>query len=224
MDNAHHTSTIIAGDAVRVVIVDDDVAILELLPRLLIASGLDVVACHDSGVAAVKAAAGDQADVTLVDVHMPDLDGVDVTRALVAASVGGKVLALTSMATDDEARRMLEAGAIGFVAKTGMSTSLVAAIRAAAAGLSVLSPHVSTLIDARVIPPELANLTAEDRELLRHVRDGLTNVEIGKLLHRSDSAIKHRISGLMRLVGVSSRTTLVIRVSELGLLPGSGHR
>jgi len=217
--------------SLRVLIVDDDD---------LMRAGLRAVLSSDDTVEVVgEAADGREAvertrrlapDVVLMDVRMPDLDGIAATRELVAVAPGARVLILTTFEDDDYIFGALSAGASGFLLKRTQPEQLIAAIHTVAAGESLLSPSVTrTVIDrmARQPQPDLAagrrlrQLTPRERDVLELVARGRSNAEIAATLVVEESTVKTHVKRILAKLDLRDRVQAVILAYETGLVrPG----
>jgi NarL family two-component system response regulator LiaR len=151
-----------------------------------------------------------QPDVILMDMVMPDMDGVVTTRVIRQRFPQTQVIALTSFKTADLVRNALEAGAIGYLLKDVSADALVRAIRAAHAGNTTLSPEVAqTLVVAANQPRPGLNLTARELEVLALLVEGLNNTQIAGKLSVRPSTIKSHVSNILSKLGVASRTEAV---------------
>ncbi len=201
----------------RVIIVDDDLFVRTALARLLSASSaIDVVGSYESGPDAITAAIGETPEIALVDISMPNMDGVETTRRLLEAVPEIRVLALTSLADARSASAMLAAGAVGFLAKDLPTQAMIDSILAARHGVSILAGVATTLITTR--PDEDAPPLAEiERRILTLVVAGNTNEQIARLVYLSPSAVKQNVSTLMTKLHATNRVTLAVRAVELGI-------
>lgn len=201
---------------IRVVIVDDDEAGRGLIGRMLAPEkGIEIVASFADGASALAGIASVGADVALVDIAMPGMSGVDLTRRLRRACPHVHVLALTSLTDEETVADMRAAGAVGLLFKDSSHDVLAQAIRSAHLGLTVLSPGVRSQPAPRRIPPDLSS---DEATLLGLACDGLTNEQIATRMHVSPSWVKQHLTRLQRKLRVTNRTTLVARAIELNLL------
>ena len=178
------------------VLVADDQSMVRAGFRMLLSreADIEVVAEASNGVEAVDKAARFRPGVVLMDIRMPELDGLEATRRILAADSPTRILILTTFDLDEYVYDALCAGASGFVLKDDPPEQLLAAIRVVAGGDSLLSPAVTarvikrfTQIPSRTAPKELDDLTEREREVLRLVARGLSNAEIaGTLVHQRD--------------------------------------
>jgi DNA-binding NarL/FixJ family response regulator len=217
---------------VRVLIVDDDD---------LMRAGLRGVLSSDEAIEIVgEASDGREAayrtrllrpDVVLMDVRMPDLDGISATRELLAGFPEVRVMILTTFEQEDYIFGALSAGASGFLLKRTRPEELIAAIHTIAAGDSLLSPSVTSRVIERMagqppsdgsLDPRLAELTPRETEVLELVAGGLSNGEIAETLVIGESTVKTHIKRILLKLGVRDRVQAVIFAYESGLTrPGS---
>lgn len=194
---------------------------------------LELIGEAADGLEAVELANRLRPDVSLVDIRMPQLDGIGVTRRLTSRSRSTKVLVLTTFDLDDYIVDALRAGASGFLLKDAPAEDIVNAIRVIAAGEAVLAPTVTRrLLDryAHRFPGKadpqrsqvLRQLTNREFQVLELVACGYTNAEISKELHVAASSVKTHVSHLLAKLGVADRIHLVILAYETGLVcPGT---
>jgi DNA-binding NarL/FixJ family response regulator len=217
---------------VRVLIVDDDD---------LMRAGLRGVLSSDQAIEVVGEAGGGREaayrtrllrpDVVLMDVRMPDLDGISATRELLSSFPEVKVMILTTFEQDDYIFGALTAGASGFLLKRTRPEELIAAIHTIAAGDSLLSPSVTSRVIERMAgqpprngarDPHLAELTPRETEVLELVARGLSNGEIAETLVIEESTVKTHVKRILAKLGVRDRVQAVIFAYESGLTqPGS---
>jgi DNA-binding NarL/FixJ family response regulator len=213
----------------RVVIADDQPMMRAGFKAVLEATGnIDVVAEAATGNEAVQAATEHAPDVVLMDIRMPDMDGIEATRRLPRQ----RVLILTTFGLDEYILDALRAGASGFLLKDAPTQEVIAAVRAVAAGDAVLSAAVTRqLLDqvARRLPapitrqPDTAEtLTGREQEVLRMLATGLTNAEIAEALTVSEPTVKTHVSHILGKLGLRDRVQAVIYAYETGLISRSG--
>jgi DNA-binding NarL/FixJ family response regulator len=211
------------------VLVADDQAMVRSGFRLLLARqpDIDVVAEASTGLEAVQKAARFEPTVVLMDIRMPDLDGLEATRQIVATDPSARILILTTFDLDEYVYEALRAGASGFVLKDDPPEQLIAAVRTVAAGDALLSPAVTRrVIDqfARVPrpspPQELDELTEREREIFVLIADGLSNAEIGERLYISDTTVKTHITHIFQKLGLRDRVQAVVLAYRSGLAGG----
>jgi DNA-binding NarL/FixJ family response regulator len=217
---------------IRVVVVDDQELVRAGFKALLDADpGIEVVAEAGDGRTAVDLARCHRLDVMLMDIRMPVTNGIEATRQIRALTDPPEVLILTTFDTDENAFDALEAGAAGFLVKDTPPAQLLDAIRAAAAGGSVISPVttrrlVDHLVAARIArerqtPRRLDSLTEREREVLTLVARGCSNREISARLRIAELTTKTHVSRVLTKLGLESRVQAAALAYETGLVrPG----
>ncbi|RSM68604.1 DNA-binding response regulator [Actinoplanes sp. ATCC 53533] len=194
---------------------------------------VEIVGEAGTGREAVALARSERADVVLMDIRMPDMDGIEATRRIAAAEdlAGVRVLVLTTFENDDNVVLALRAGASGFLGKHVDPVDLLHAIRVVAAGEALLSPAATRGLVTRFLSQpvpsalpaalELGGLTDREREVLALVAYGLSNDEIAERLHLSPLTVKTHINRAMTKLGVRDRAQLVVIAYQSGLVrPG----
>ena len=215
--------------SIRVLLVDDH-ALARTGFRMVLDTepDIEVVGEAADGRQAVHSAGRLQPDVVLMDVRMPELDGIAATRAIVAADDPPKVLILTTFDLDEYVYDSLAAGASGFLLKDVGPDQLIAGIRAVASGDALLAPSVTRrLIDEFVQsrprhatrPPELDELTPRELEVLELVAQGYSNAEIAERLVVEETTVKTHVSRLLAKLDLRDRVQAVIVAYRAGLVP-----
>jgi DNA-binding NarL/FixJ family response regulator len=206
---------------IRVQLVDDHPVVRAGLAGMLQAEpDIEVVGEAGSGDEAVAVARSVLPDVVLMDLRMPGGDGVTATAGVLAAAPSARVVVLTTYETDADILRAVESGAAGYLLKDASRTELVAAIRAAARGETVLAPSVATRLVDRMRRPNAADaLSPRELQVLRLVADGLSNSDIGKKLFISEATVKTHLLRTFAKLGVSDRTAAVTTAISSGYLP-----
>jgi len=212
--------------SIRVLVADDQSLVRAGFRRLLADEpDIDVVAEADNGVEAVDKASRFAPTVVLMDIRMPQLDGIAATRRILEAEPAARILILTTFDLDEYVYEALRAGASGFVLKDDPPEQLLAAIRTVAAGDALLSPAVTKRVIAqfarvpRPTPPrELDELTSREREIFRLIADGLSNAEIGRELHISETTVKTHVTHVFQKLNVRDRVQAVVLAHQAGLL------
>jgi DNA-binding NarL/FixJ family response regulator len=208
------------------VLVADDQAMVRAGFRLLLAGedGIDVVAEASNGLEAVYLAARLRPTVVLMDIRMPELDGLEATRRILAADNTARILILTTFDLDEYIYEALRAGASGFVLKDDPPEQLIAAIHTVAAGNALLSPTVTkrvirqfTRIPRPTRPTELADLSTRERDVLRLVVRGLSNAEIAHELYISETTVKTHVTHILQKLNLRDRVQAVVLAYQTGL-------
>jgi DNA-binding NarL/FixJ family response regulator len=216
---------------IRIVLADDQ-ALLRSTFRLLLDSQPDMEVAAEAGTGAEAVARTRETgpDLVIMDIRMPDMDGIEATRLITAneALTGVKILILTTYETDDLVAAALHAGASGYLGKGTQAEELLHAVRTVAAGESLLSPAATTALIARFLsrpePPRgrlaagLDELTAREREITTLVGTGLSNEEIADKLFISPATAKTHVNRAMMKTGARDRAQLVVFAYETGLV------
>jgi DNA-binding NarL/FixJ family response regulator len=214
---------------IRVLLADDQSLVRAGFRALLeTADNIEVVGEAPDGAKAVELATGLRPDVVLMDVRMPEMDGIEATRRIAADPTlsGVKVLVLTTFEHDDYVFAALRAGASGFLLKDIEADDLRAAVQVVAAGESLLSPRITSRLIAELVArpasqgpdnARLAALTGREREVVVLVARGMSNAEIGRALFMSPATAKTHASRAMVKVGARDRAQLVVFAYETGL-------
>ena len=214
----------------RVVIADDQPMMRAGFKAVLEAAGdIDVVAEARTGAEAVDAALLHAPDVVLMDIRMPEMDGIEATRRLPRQ----RVLILTTFGLDEYIMEALRAGASGFLLKDAPTAEVVQAVRAVAAGDAVLSPAITRQLLDQVgrrlpaavdrTPDALAQLTEREQQVLRMLAAGLANAEIAEALVVSEATVKSHVSNLLGKLGLRDRVQAVIFAYESRLIAPGGE-
>jgi DNA-binding NarL/FixJ family response regulator len=208
------------------VLVADDQSMVRAGFRMLLSGedGIEVVAEASNGIEAVAKAARYRPTVILMDIRMPELDGLEATRRILAADDAARILILTTFDLGEYIYEALSAGASGFVLKDDPPEQLIAAVRTVAAGDALLSPTVTKRVieqfarSPRPAPPKgVDELTAREREILRLIVAGLSNAEIGKELFISDTTVKTHVTHILQKLDLRDRVQAVVLAYETGL-------
>ena len=214
----------------RVFLVDDQALVRSGFRMLIEAEDdLEVVGEASDGREAVTRLRTTSADVVLMDVRMPVLDGVEATRQLLADGNPARVVVLTTFDLDEYVFAALKAGASGFLLKDARPDELLSAIRDVAAGDAVMAPSATRRLLDHVVPnlpgtpgrddQRLDELTAREIEVLREIADGATNTEIGSRLYMAEGTVKTHVGRLLSKLSVRDRVGLVLFAFEVGLRP-----
>ena len=214
--------------SVRVLVADDQSMVRAGFRMLLSGeSDIEVVAEASNGLEAVDKASRFHPTVVLMDIRMPELDGLEATRRILAADDTARVLILTTFDLDEYVYEALRAGASGFVLKDDPPEQLLEAIRVVAGGDALLSPSITKRVIKqftripRVEPPEqLEELTEREVDVFRLVARGLSNAEIGKELYISEATVKTHITHILQKLDLRDRVQAVVLAYETGLFDG----
>ncbi len=219
-------------DPIRVVVADDQALVRSGFLALLRSEiGIEVVGEAANGYEAVKIAKAKRPDVILMDIRMPEMDGLEATRVISAdpALAAVRILVLTTFDLDAYVHEALRAGASGFLLKDTLPPELLAAVRVVAAGEALLAPSITRrLIEdfvrrpvAQTSDPRLDLLTAREREVLVAVAKGQSNAELADELFMSHATAKTHVSHLLTKFAARDRAQLVVVAYETGLItPG----
>jgi DNA-binding NarL/FixJ family response regulator len=208
------------------VLVADDEELVRTGLRLILATepDINVVAEASNGRQAVEIAKNLRPDVVLLDIRMPELDGLEATRLLLGAGSPSRVVILTTFDLDQYVYDALQAGASGFLLKDAPAHQLVTAVRAAAAGDALLAPSVTrrlitefTRQGPRIAPPAMQGLTDREMEVLRLLARGLSNAEIAAELYIGEGTVKTHVARLLTKLGVRDRVQAVVLAYQSGV-------
>jgi DNA-binding NarL/FixJ family response regulator len=206
---------------IRLLIADDHPVVRDGLRGMVAAEqDLEVVGEAATGGEALALVPRVRPDVALVDLRMPELDGVATIRALRERHPDVRVLVLTTFDSDRDVVSAIEAGATGYLLKDAPRAELFRAIRAAARGEAVLAPAAATRLVGQLRQPATPPLTARELQVLRLIAKGATNREVATRRHVSEATVKTHLVHAFGKLGVSDRTAAVAVALERGLLGG----
>jgi NarL family two-component system response regulator LiaR len=196
------------ADRIRVLLVDDHAVVRQGLRSFLeLQPDIEVVGEAAAAKEGVEQAARLAPDVVLMDLLMPDEDGVDAIRALRGVAPRAKVLVLTSYLDDTHVFAAVQAGAAGYLLKDVQPDALADAIRQVSQGVAVLHPQIAArLMHRTAAPPTLADFTQRERDVLKLLAEGLSNKEIASRLFISEKTVKTHVSNVLQKLGVADRT------------------
>ncbi|MFE9426313.1 response regulator [Kitasatospora sp. NPDC006697] len=220
----------------RAVIADDQTLVRTGFRMILATDGIEVVAEATNGVEAVAAVRRTRPDVVLMDIRMPEMDGLEATRLILGGGAGGeavpKVLILTTYDLDRYVYAALEAGASGFLLKDVSPEQLVASVRLVRSGDALLAPTITRRLIERFaqrdearnnLHRDLGELTARELEVLQLMAGGLSNAELAEHLTLSQTTVKTHVARILGKLGLRDRVQAVVLAYETGLVaPGGG--
>jgi DNA-binding NarL/FixJ family response regulator len=211
--------------SIRVLVADDQSMVRAGFRMLLTGErDIEVVAEASNGLEAVAMAERLDPAVVLMDIRMPELDGLEATRRILAANRAARILILTTFGLDEYVYEALRAGASGFVLKDDPAEQLIAAVRTVAAGNALLSPAITkqvirkfTRLPRPAPPREVDGLTEREREILRLISTGLSNAEIGHELYISETTVKTHVTHILQKLGLRDRVQAVVLAYQTGM-------
>jgi DNA-binding NarL/FixJ family response regulator len=207
------------------VLVADDQSMVRAGFRMLLSDqeGIEVVAEASTGLEAVAQAARFDPTVVLMDIRMPELDGLEASRRILQRDRDARILILTTFDLDEYLYEALRLGASGFVLKDDPPEQLIGAVRTVAAGDALLSPAVTRRVIERFAtkprpepPPALGELTAREREIFGLIAEGLSNAEIAERLVISDTTVKTHVTHVLQKLGLRDRVQAVVLAHQTG--------
>ncbi|MDP9795545.1 DNA-binding NarL/FixJ family response regulator [Catenuloplanes nepalensis] len=209
----------------RVLVVDDHPVVRRGLRAMLEGESWVSEVLEASTVAdAVREAVAGQADVVAMDFALPDGDGIEATRRILAARPAARIVMLTMTDDHDVVLKALNAGAAGFVVKDDDPDVVIDALRTAGNGGVVLGPSITATVlggmnrgTARELPPPFDKLTPREREIMSHLLTGEPNAEIAKHLTISEKTIRNQLTAVFAKIGVTDRTQAVLRARDVGM-------
>jgi DNA-binding NarL/FixJ family response regulator len=213
------------------VLVADDQSMVRAGFRMLLAgeTDIEVVAEASNGLEAVDKAARFHPTVVLMDIRMPELDGLEATRRILAADDTVRILILTTFDLDEYVYEALRAGASGFVLKDDPPEQLLTAVRIVASGEALLSPAITkrvikqfTRVPRPGPPKELEELTDRELDVLRLLARGHSNAEIGRELYISEATVKTHITHILQKLNLRDRVQAVVLAYQTGLFEADG--
>jgi DNA-binding NarL/FixJ family response regulator len=208
------------------VLVADDQSMVRAGFRMLLGGEeeIDVVAEASNGLEAIEKAERFEPTVVLMDIRMPELDGLEATRRILASDPDARVLILTTFDLDEYVYEALRAGASGFVLKDDPPEQLISAIKTVAAGDALLSPTVTKRVirqfsrSPRPTPPkELDDLSERERDVFRLMARGLSNAEIGQELFISETTVKTHVTHILSKLQLRDRVQAVVLAYQTGV-------
>ncbi len=216
---------------ISVLIADDQDLVREGL-RMLLEAEPDITVAAEAGTGseAISAARRHDPDVVLMDVRMPDMDGIEATAHLARVGSRAKILMLTTFDLDEYVYRAMRAGASGFLLKDASRSQLVSAVRTVSTGDALLAPSITRrLVEdfcRRPLPggasnPGVARLSEREKDVVRLIAKGMSNGEIATRLYLSDATVKSHVARILAKLGLRDRVQVVVLAYETGLVrPG----
>ncbi|MFZ6002387.1 MAG: response regulator [Actinomycetota bacterium] len=210
---------------IRLLLADDHRMLREGLRRSMVDQGFDVVGEADNGEEAVRLVAELKPDVVLMDVSMPELDGVEATRIICASDAPTRVIMLTMHADTDVLADAIRAGASGYLVKDCSTDEVAEAVRMTANGDTALSPQLAATMLSEVRRMEVPNPAEEDRiitkreeEVLQHIADGCSTPEVAERLYISQKTVKNHLASIYQKLDARDRTQAVLQAVRMGII------
>jgi DNA-binding NarL/FixJ family response regulator len=214
---------------IRVLVVDDqDLVRAGIVATVDAQEGMTVVSEAADGADAVRAADLRDPDVILMDIRMPGSDGLEATRRILASHPDARVIVLTTFDADELVHAALAAGACGFLVKDAPIAELTTSIRAAARGDAVLSPSITARVVERllahppvgapgILPSAADRLTQRELEIVRLIADGLSNLEIARIVHLSEATVKTHVGRVLTKLALRDRVQVAVWAHRHGI-------
>jgi len=219
-------------EPLRVVVADDQALVRTGFRMILTADGIDVVAEATNGAEAIDAVRRTLPDVILMDIRMPEMDGLEATRRILTGATNEpRVIILTTFDLDHYVYAALSAGASGFLLKDVTPEHLVAAVRMVRSGDALLAPAITRRLverfagrspDTAAINRDLSALTPRELEVLRLLAQGLSNAELAAHLHLSEATVKTHVARILAKLSLRDRVQAVVVAYETGLVSPTG--
>jgi DNA-binding NarL/FixJ family response regulator len=205
-----------------VVLADDHPVFVDGLRALLSSMDIEVLGTASSGEEAVRVAQEHRPDVVVMDLHMPEMNGIEATAALTASKEPARVLVLSMLDDDDSVFAALRAGAAGYVLKDAGQDEIVRAIEAVARGEVIFGASIAKrvlehLSGAATSPRPFPQLTEREHEILELVAEGASNQSIAKRLFLSEKTVRNNVSNVLAKLHVSGRSEAIVKAREAGL-------
>jgi DNA-binding NarL/FixJ family response regulator len=201
---------------IRILIVDDHpVVVAGLTSMLSTQAGLEVVGSASSGEEAMEMLRANPADLLLLDLRMPGMNGIETLHAIKRNKIDVRAIILTSYETDEDIYRAVQAGAQGYLLKDAPQSDMIVAIRAVHAGKRFFPRHIAARLAERMMR---TNLTARELEVLNMLARGLTNKEIGNALNISGNTVRNHVNSITEKLEVSDRTEAATTAIHRGII------
>ncbi len=206
--------------APTVMLVDDHTMLRQGLRRSLETEGIPVIAEASNGEEAIKMALDAKPDVVLMDVSMPQIDGIEATRRLVQADARQRVVILTMHIDREVIERAMKAGAVGYMTKDSTVKEVVMAVKLAANGDRILSPRLAEVMlqEAKHPDEHVSLLSPREEELLQHIADGLATSEVAEKMYISQKTVKNHLASIYEKLKARDRTQAVLMAVKMGIV------
>jgi DNA-binding NarL/FixJ family response regulator len=204
--------------AVSVMLVDDHTMLRQGLRRSLETEGITVVAEASNGDEAVRVALATKPAVVLMDVSMPEVDGIEATRRLVRADARQRVVMLTMHVDRDVIERAIKAGAVGYVTKDSTVKEVALAVRMAANGDRIMSPRLAGVMADRSPSDDASRLSPREEELLQYIADGLSTTAVADRMCISPKTVKNHLASIYDKLDARDKTQAVLTAVRLGIV------
>jgi DNA-binding NarL/FixJ family response regulator len=204
--------------AVSVMLVDDHTMLRQGLRRSLETEGITVVAEASNGDEAVRVALATKPAVVLMDVSMPEVDGIEATRRLVRADARQRVVMLTMHVDRDVIERAMKAGAVGYVTKDSTVKEVALAVRMAANGDRIMSPRLAGVMVDRPTNDDASPLSPREEELLQYIADGLSTTAVADRMCISPKTVKNHLASIYDKLDARDKTQAVLTAVRLGIV------
>ena len=203
-----------------VMLVDDHTMLRQGLRRSLETEGIQVVAEASNGDEAVRLALLNKPSVVLMDVSMPQVDGIEATRMLMAADGRQRVVILTMHIDRDIIERAMKAGAVGYMTKDSSVKEVVLAVKLAANGDRILSPRLAEVMlqEGKTVDAAGSILSPREEELLQHIADGLATSEVASKMFISQKTVKNHLASIYEKLQARDRTQAVLMAVKMGIV------
>ncbi|MCX6522962.1 MAG: response regulator transcription factor [Actinobacteria bacterium] len=203
-----------------VMLVDDHTMLRQGLRRSLETEGIPVIAEASNGEEAIKMALETKPNVVLMDVSMPQIDGIEATRRLVQADNRQRVVILTMHIDREVIERAMKAGAVGYMTKDSTVKEVVMAVKLAANGDRILSPRLAEVMlqEAKHADEQVSLLSPREEELLQHIADGLATSEVAEKMYISQKTVKNHLASIYEKLQARDRTQAVLMAVKMGIV------
>ncbi len=203
-----------------VMLVDDHTMLRQGLRRSLETEGIPVIAEASNGEEAIKMALETKPNVVLMDVSMPQIDGIEATRRLVQADNRQRVVILTMHIDREVIERAMKAGAVGYMTKDSTVKEVVMAVKLAANGDRILSPRLAEVMlqEAQHADEQVSLLSPREEELLQHIADGLATSEVAEKMYISQKTVKNHLASIYEKLQARDRTQAVLMAVKMGIV------